>query len=165
MNSWRLNRGGASGELCSHHNGTVDARFPFAIQRAGPPADIVDNDMVVAITGTLETRPPWHPVRLHTNTYASSPNPPSPRNAATNSSTRCATTVASPQQRLQLPDAAITIGLVTSAGSAALADITGTFTAARTPVRSSKNTPPLPGPPHPRPSPPLSLGSSPHDPI
>ena len=65
VSSWHLNRGWASGELCSHHNGTVDARLPFVIQHARLPADIIDNDVVVAITGTLETRPPWHPVRLH----------------------------------------------------------------------------------------------------
>ena len=126
LSSWRLNRGWASGELISHHDGTVDARFPFAIQRRGLPADIIGNDMVVAITGTIETRPPWHPLRLqgeHLRLIARSSVAARTREQLLETMRRDGRLTA--QKRLQLPDAAVTIGLVTSAGSAARADIAG----------------------------------------
>ena len=147
MSSWRLNRGWASGELCSHRDGTVEARLPFAIQRAGLRADIIGNDMVVAIIGTLETRPSWHPVRLngqHLRVVAQFSAAAHRRHQLLDTIRNDGRLTA--QQRLQLPDAAITVRLVTSAGSAALADITATFTAARTPVRLLEEHATLTGP-------------------
>lgn len=147
VSSWRLNRGWASGELVAHHDGTVTSRIPFAIARRALPADVIGNDTVVALTGTLATQPPWQLIRLqgeHLRIIERS-------SVAARARTQLLETMGhdgrlAAQKRLQLPDVAVTIGLVTAAGSAARADITGTFTATRVPVRLIEEHVTLTGP-------------------
>ncbi len=136
VTSWRYQKGWGSGDLCAYGTDSKTvAKIPFGIPSTAMPPDIVRNDMIITITGRLETSPPWHVIRLQgqrlqivaaTSTVAVS------RTALLEALT--ADGRIELQKRMTLPRAAASVGLITAAGSAARADIIGTLAATKTPV-------------------------------
>jgi exodeoxyribonuclease VII large subunit len=149
ISSWRYQKGWASGELCANTNGTVEARIAFSIAKSGLPnlGQPLGNDSVVAIIGTLETRPPWQLVRLQGQSLtliAGTSNAGLTREKLLE--TMRADGRLDAQKRLPMITAPITIGLITAAGSAARADIIATFTNTRIAVRVIEHNVTLTGP-------------------
>jgi exodeoxyribonuclease VII large subunit len=137
VTSWRYQKGWGSGDLCAYGpDSKIVAKIPFGIPRTAMPPDTVGNDMIVAVTGRLETSPPWHTIRLQGQRLEIV--------AVTSTVALSRTTLLEDftadgridhQKRLTLPNTVGSVGLITAAASAARADIIGTLAATKTPVR------------------------------
>jgi exodeoxyribonuclease VII large subunit len=137
VTSWRFQKGWGSGDLCTYGpDAKITAKIPFGINRAGLPPDAIRNDMLIVVTGRLQTSAPWQPLRLQGETLriiADTSTAAIGRNKLLQ--TLQADGRLHAQRALSLPTAANAIGLITAAGSAARADVFGTLAATKTAVR------------------------------
>lgn len=137
VTSWRYQKGWGSGDLCCYGpEAKIVAKIPFGIQRSGLPSDAIRNDMLISVTGRLATNAPWQPLRFDATKLRIIADTSTAAIGRTKLLERlCADGRLDAQQTLTLPTAATSIGLITASGSAARADVLGTFAATKTPVR------------------------------